>query len=72
MKLDAFKKIALKTIKDNHGLTRMEWFLACCSTSIQRNTLWHTFKFQVALQLILDGRIKADVDLFFHVSHNTQ
>ena len=72
MSVDAFKTKALETIKSNPGLTRMEWFNACCMTQQQRNTLWHTFKFHVALVLVLGGHVKADGDRFFHISHNTQ
>ena len=72
MTVETFKAIALDTIKANPGLTRMEWFNACCETKQQRNTLWHTFKFQIALVLILGGQVKAEGDRFFHISHNTQ
>ena len=72
MKIDDFKQIAIDTIKANPGFTRMEWFQACCETEQQRNTLWHTFKFQVALVLIMGGHVKSVGDHFFHISHNTQ
>ena len=72
MTIDEFKLVALDTIKSNPGFTRMEWFNACCKTDKQRNTLWHTFKFHVALVLVLDGQVKADGDNFFHISHNTK
>ena len=64
-----FKQVALDAIKANPGLTRMEWFHACCKTDKQRKTLWHTFKFNVALVLVLGGKVKADGDNFFHSSH---
>ena len=72
MTVKEFKQVALAVIKASPGLTRMEWFHACCTTDKQRNTLWHTFKFHVALVLVLGGHVKADGDLFFHISHNTQ
>jgi len=72
MTVEAFKAIALDTIKANPGLTRMQWFNACCTTDKQRNTLWHTFKFQVALVLIMGGHVKSVGNHFFHISHNTQ
>ena len=72
MSVETFKAVAIEVIKANPGLTRMQWFQACCTTNQQRNTLWHTFKFHVALVLVLGGHVKADGDLFFHISHNTQ
>jgi len=72
MTIDNFKQIAIDAIKANPGLTRMEWFQACCETEQQRNTLWHTFKFQVALVLIMGGHVKSVGDHFFHISHITQ
>ena len=64
-----FQKKALEVIKANPGMTRMQWFNACCTTDEHRNTLWHTFKFHVALVLILGGHVKAEGDKFFHVLH---
>ena len=64
-----FQKKALAVIKAKPGLTRMEWFEATCETGDQNCLTWHKFKFQVALQLILGGHVKAEGDKFFHVLH---
>lgn len=64
-----FQEKALAVIKANPGLNRMQWFNACCTTDEHRNTLWHTFKFHVALVLILGGHVKAEGDKFFHILH---
>ena len=64
-----FQKKALSVIKKNPGLTRMEWFEATCEKNNQNCLTWHRFKFQVALQLILGGHVKAEDDKFFHVLH---
>ena len=65
-----FQKKALSVIKKNPGLTRMEWFEATCKLNNENALTWHHFKFQVALQLILGGHVKADGDKFFHILHN--
>ena len=65
MTIESFKKIALDAITANPGMTRMEWFHACCTTPEQRNTLWHTFKFEVALVLILGGKVHSVADPMF-------
>ena len=70
MTINEFKQVALDVIKANPGLTRMEWFNACCPADEHRNALWHTFKFQIAMVLILGGKVKASGDHFFHISHN--
>ncbi len=69
---------AEETIRNNPGLTRMEWFTACCAADPHRNTKWHIFKFQVALQLILSGKVKSSIPSnekglaqFFHISHTS-
>ena len=69
---------AEEVIRSQPGLTRMEWFNACCEADQHRNTNWHVFKFQVALQLILGGRVKSSSPSgdngfaqFFHISHNS-
>ena len=62
MTIKTFKTIALTEITNNPGMTRMEWFHACCTTPEQRNTLWHVFKFQVALVLILGGKVHSVAD----------
>ena len=62
MTIENFKQIALAAIKENPGMTRMEWFHACCTTPDHRNTLWHTFKFEVALVLVLGGKVHSVVD----------
>ena len=72
MSQDKFKQDALDAIINHPGSTRMEWFLRTFPTEQHRNTMWHTFKFQIALPLILGGKVKADGDRFFHISHNTQ
>lgn len=77
-KLKSLIEHAEKTIRANPGLNRMEWFTACCEAGPHRNTDWHIFKFQVALQLILSGKVKCKdhstdkgLALFFHASHNS-
>ena len=72
MSLDTYKKAALDAIVANPGSTRMEWFCHTFETNEARQQMWHTFKFQIALSLILGGKVKADGDRFFHISHNTQ
>ena len=72
MTITQFKATALAAIKANPGLTRMEWFNACHPADEHRNALWHTFKFQVAMVLILGGHVKSVDDLFFPISHNTK
>ena len=69
MSLDQFKQDALDAIIAHPGSTRMEWFE---HTRSNNQYTWHTFKFQIALSLILGGHVKADGDRFFHISHNTQ
>ena len=69
MSFDTFKQDALDAIIENPGSTRMQWYEL---TRSNNNYTWHTFKFQIALPLILGGKVKADGDLFFHISHNTQ
>lgn len=64
-----FQKKALAAIKKNPGLTRMEWFEASCKPEERHPLAWHQFKFQVALQLILGGHVKAEDDKFFHILH---
>ena len=68
-KFKQFKQDALDAIIAHPGSTRMEWFE---HTSSSNQFTWHTFKFQVSLVLILGGKVKADGDRFFHISHNTQ
>ena len=72
MSTDKFKQFtqdALDAIIAHPGSTRMEWFE---HTRSNNNYTWHTFKFRVALPLILGGKVKAEGDRFFHISHNTQ
>lgn len=63
--LNQFRDDALAAIKQQPGLTRMQWFKATTDNAM----LWHTFKFNVALVLVLGGHVKADGDNFFHTSH---
>ena len=72
MLLDKLKQDALDAIIAHPGSTRMEWFRHTFETNEDRNTMWHVFKFQIAMVLILGGKVKADGDRFFHISHNTQ
>lgn len=72
MTIPEFKATALAAIKANPGLTRMEWFNACHPIDDTRDALWHTFKFQISMVLILGGHVKHVGDLFFHKSHITQ
>ena len=72
MSLDTFKQDALDAIIAHPGSTRMEWFCHTFETNESRQQMWHTFKFQIALSLILGGKVKAEGDRFFHISHNTQ
>ena len=72
MSMDTFKQDAINAIIAHPGSTRMEWFLRTFPTEVHRNTMWHTFKFHIALSLILGGHVKAEGDRFFHISHNTQ
>ncbi len=72
MSLDTFKQNAIASIIAHPGSTRMEWFRHTFANNEHRNTMWHTFKFQIAMVLILGGKVKADGDRFFHISHNTQ
>lgn len=70
MSLDKFKQDALDAIIAHPGSTRMEWFRHTFATNEHRNTMWHTFKFEIALVHILAGRVIAQGDRFFHKSHN--
>ena len=72
MSLDTFKQTALNAIIAHPGSTRMEWFRHTFTTNVHRNTMWHVFKFQIAMVLVLSGKVKAEGDHFFHISHNTQ
>ena len=72
MSLDTFKQAALDAIIAHPGSTRMGWFRHTFVTNEHRNTMWHAFKFQIALSLILGGKVKAEGDRFFHISPNTQ
>ena len=69
MSLDKFKQDALDAIIAHPGSTRMEWFRHTFATNEHRNTMWHVFKFQIAMVLILGGKVKAEGDRFFHISH---
>ena len=69
MSLDTYKIAALDAIVANPGSTPMEWFE---HTRSSNQFTWHTFKFQIAMVLILGGHVKAEGDRFFHISHNTQ
>ena len=74
MSLDTFKQTALDAIIAHPGSTRMEWFRHTFANNEHRNTMWHTFKFEIALVHILAGRVIAQGDggntRFFHKSHN--
>ena len=59
MSLDTFKQAAVDAIIAHPGSTRMEWFRHTFVTNEHRNTMWHTFKFQIALSLVLGGKVKA-------------
>ena len=73
MKIKGLQKVALDAIIANPGSTRMEWFHHTFPVPDEhRNTMWHVFKFHIAMQLILGGHVKAEGDRFFHISHNTQ
>ena len=72
MSVKQFRQDAVDAILANPGATRMEWFLSTFPNAEQRNKMWHTFKFQIALVLVLGGQVKAEGDRFFHISHNTQ
>ncbi len=65
MRVKDFKEKALIEIRDNPGMTRMEWFNSCISENDDRDKLWHIFKFQVALPLIIGGQVKSKEDQFF-------
>ena len=74
MSLDKFKQDALDAIIAHPGSTRMEWFRHTFGPGSDDlgPTMWHIFKFQIAMVLILGGKVKAEGDRFFHISHNTQ
>ena len=72
MSIDKFKQAAIDAIIAHPGSTRTDWFLRTFPTEQHRNSMWHTFKFHIALSLILGGHVKAEGDRFFHISHNTQ
>ena len=74
MSLDTFKQAALDAIIAHPGSTRMEWFRHTFDPVADDlgPTMWHIFKFQIAMALILGGKVKAEGDRFFHISHNTQ
>ena len=65
MRVKDFKEKALIEIRDNPGMTRMAWFNSCISENDDRDKLWHIFKFQVALPLIIGGQVKSKEDQFF-------
>ena len=69
MKIKQFKQAALDAIIAHPGSTRMEWFRHTFTTDEHRNTMWHVFKFQIAMVLILGGHVKSEGDRFFHVLH---
>ena len=73
MNLDELKEIALKAIKANPGSTRMEWFKRTFPDPQDQDTMWHTFKFRIAMIHVLSGRVRAkddgDIVRFFHSSH---
>ena len=71
-----FRTLALKRLKESPGLTRMEWFNACIRGNKYQKSLWHTFKFQVAMVLIMGGQVviksntnDESLDLFFPVGY---
>ena len=70
MSLDKFKQDALDAIVAHPGSTRMEWCRHTFMANEHRNTMWHTFKFEIALVHVLAGRVIAQGDRFFHKSHN--
>jgi len=43
----------------------MQWFNACISDNDDRDKLWHVFKFEVALPLVVGGWVKSEGDQFF-------
>ena len=57
MLLDKLKQDALDAIIAHPGSTRMEWFRHTFETNEDRNTMWHVFKFQIAMVLILGGKV---------------
>jgi len=73
MSLDKFKQDALDAIVAHPGSTRMEWFRHTFVNNEHRNTMWHVFKFQIAMVHILAGRVIAQGEggntRFFHKSH---
>jgi len=65
MRVKDFKERALIEIRGNPGMTRMEWFNSCISSEAERDKLWHVFKFEVALPLVIGGWVKSEGDQFF-------
>ena len=68
-KFKQFRQDALDAIIAHPDSTRMQWFELTCSSN---QFTFHAFKFHIALQLLVGGKVKAEGDRFFHISHNTQ
>jgi hypothetical protein len=66
MSIKEIQNHALREISINPGLSRMEWFKVCNLrlSMLGHVVSWHVFKFQVALQLIVDKKVN-NLDGFF-------
>ena len=67
MNIKEVQRHALLEININPGLTRMEWFKVCNLrlSMLGHVVSWHTFKFQVALQLIIDKKVNNEDGFFW-------